>query len=129
MAPGWHTQEPAHSEGFPLTKDAKRGREMLRRYYAGKRLPSPMGGFLEPLRVRAEDDGSGSALFECSTSSLRFELHIPKATRTERQKVKAQQDAGEDPTCPRHDDPPRRLQRVGTWLVCPACGVRFGRST
>jgi hypothetical protein len=127
MAPGWHTQDPAQSDTIPLAKDAKRAKQLLRRHYAGQRLASPMGGFLEPLRVRSEDDGSGTALFECSTSSLRFALPIPKATRTERQKVKGQQDAGEDPTCPRHDDPPRRLQRVGSHLVCPACGVRYGR--
>lgn len=125
---GWHTQDPVRTEGIPLAKDAKRRKALLAKYYEGLRLASPMGGFLEPLRVRPEEDGSGTALFECSTSSLRFSLAIPKATRTERKKVKDAQDAGEDPDCPRHDDPPRRLQRVGNHLVCPSCGVRYGRS-
>jgi hypothetical protein len=127
MARGWHSQDPVQSDVIPLGTEGKRGKEAHRRYYAGQRMPSPMGGFLEPLRVRAEDDGSGTVIFECSTSSLRFSLAIPKATRTERQKVKNQQDAGEDPTCPRHDDPPRRLQRAGPYLICPLCGVRYGR--
>lgn len=124
---GWHTQDPVQTGGIPLAKDAKRRKALLKRYYDGLRLESPMGGFLEPLRVRAEEDGSGTALFECSASSLRFSLAIPKATRTERKKVKDQQDAGDDPDCPRHEDPARRLQRSGNHLICPLCGVRFGR--
>jgi len=127
MAPGWHTQAPVPSDGIPLGKGGKASKELLRQYYAGNRLPSPMGGFLELLRVRPEDDGSGVALFECSASSLRFSLAVPKATRAERQKVKEQQQAGDDPDCPRHVDPPRRLQRIGGYLICTACGVRYGR--
>lgn len=124
---GWHTQDPVKTGGIPLVKDPKKAKALLKIYYEGGRMPSPMGGFLEPLRVRPEDDGTGTALFECSASSLRFSLPIPKATRAERKKVKEQQEERLDPTCPRHDDPPRSLQRVGDHLVCPACGVRYGR--
>jgi hypothetical protein len=85
-----------------------------------------MGGFLEPLRVKAEDDGSGTVFFECSASSLRFSLSIPAASRGEKKGVKEQQDAGEDPVCPRHE-PPLKLNRVGPALMCPLCGVRYGR--
>ena len=85
-----------------------------------------MGGFLEPLRVRVEKDGSGTALFECSASSLRFELRLPKASTTERKKVKEAQDEGIEPDCPRHPSG-TRLQRVDRYMVCPLCGVRFGR--
>ena len=98
----------------------------LRRYYQGAQMPSPMGGFLEPLRVRTEEDGSGMVVFECSASSLRFALAIPAASRAEKKGVKNAQEAGEDPVCPRHE-PTLKLNRVGPWLVCPLCGVRYGR--
>ena len=98
----------------------------LRRYCHSAQMPSPMGGFLEPLRVRTNDDGSGTAIFECSASSLRFALTIPAATRREKKRVKDHQDAGEDPNCPRHD-PLQRLNRVGPHLVCLLCGVRYGK--
>jgi hypothetical protein len=124
MPSGWHTQEPASADGIPLTKGAK---ALLKAYYRSGHLPSPMGGFLEPLRVRHESDGSGTLLLECSASSLRFQLAVPKATRTERARVKEAQERGEIPFCPRHDEPPRRLERVGSHLSCPVCGVRFGR--
>lgn len=129
MASRWHTQDPANFGGTPLDGSSKRVKELRQRFYLGRRMDSPMGGFLEPLGVRGEPDGSGTALFECSASSLRFTLRLPKATRTEVGKVKKQREAGDDPTCPRHDDPPRRLQRLGEWLMCPACGVRFGRAS
>lgn len=124
MPPGWHTQEPASSEGIPLGKGAK---ALLQAYYRGGHMPSPMGGFLDPLRVRNESDGSGTVLLECSASSLRYELKVPKATRKERADIKAAQEAGDATFCPRHTEPSRRLQRVGGHLVCPLCGVRYGR--
>ena len=99
----------------------------LKRYYHGARMPSPMGGFLEPLRVRTESDGSGTVILECSASSLRFALAIPVTTRSEKRKIKKSQADGNDPTCPRHD-PPQWLNRVGPYLVCPLCGVRYGRA-
>lgn len=99
---------------------------MLEAYYRGGHLPSPMGGFLDPLRVRNESDGSGTVLFECSASSLRYELRIPKATRAEKGVVKAAQEAGEPVVCPRHTEPVLRLRRMGGHLVCPKCGVRYG---
>ena len=89
-------------------------------------MPSPMDGFLAPLRVRSDDDGSGTVIFECSASSLRFSLAIPSATRGEKKKVKKVQDEGDDPNCPRHH-PPQRLNRVGPYLLCPLCGVRYGK--
>lgn len=124
MTPGWHTQDPASTEGLPLKKGAK---ALLKAYYRHGHLPSPMGGFLEPLRVRHEADGSGTVLLECSASSLRFELTVPKATRTEKASVKEAQVAGRIPECPRHEAPTQRLQRVEGYLVCPLCGVRYGK--
>ena len=76
----------------------------------------------------APDDGTGRAILECSTSSLRFELTIKKATRTEKQKVKEAQAAGSDPTCPRHGSD-QRLSRLGSYWFCPQCGVRYGRAS
>lgn len=125
MASGWHTQDPASSDGISLEKEARRLRPQ---YYAGTRIASPNGGFLEPLSVRTASDGSGIVLMECNASSLRYELRIPRATTKERKAVKAEQASGVDPTCPRHVEQPQRLRRVGDALVCPLCGVPFGRS-
>lgn len=122
MVNGWHTQKPASGEGIPLD-----GKDYLKAYYANLRLESPMGGILHELRVRPEADGSGTVLFECSDSSLRYELQIPKATRRDREKVREQQDDGRDPVCPRHVEPLEKLQRTGDTLVCPRCGVRYGK--
>lgn len=110
-------------KAIPLPQD----KELLKAFYAGHQLPSPMGGHLELLAVRDMEDGSGRAIFECSTSSLRFKLEIKKATRGERQKVKEAQAAGLDPTCPRHG-PDHRLTRVGGDLLCPQCRVRYGKA-
>lgn len=96
-------------------------------YYAGRVMTSPMGGRLDPLTVRMEDDGSGTVLFECSSSSLRYELSIPTGTRTERRKVKEARESGIDPYCPRHGEDVR-LVRVDRDLACPRCGARFGRA-
>ncbi|MSR36883.1 MAG: hypothetical protein EXR95_09655 [Gemmatimonadetes bacterium] len=109
-------------EAMPLPDE----KVQLRRYYMRAQMPSPMEGFLEPLRVRSEDDGSGFVIFECSASSLRFSLAIPAASRGEKKGVKDQKEAGEDPFCPRHE-PPLKLNRVGQNLICPLCGVRYGR--
>lgn len=124
MPSGWHTQDPASADGLPLKKGAK---ALLKAYYRSGHLPSPMGGFLEPLRVRTESDGSGTILLECSASSLRYELTVPKATRAERAAVKQAQEEGGALDCPRHEGPTQRLRRVEGHLVCPLCGVRYGR--
>ncbi len=102
-------------------------KQLLKQYYAGQQMKSPNGGFLIPLGVRAAGDGSAVGIFECSVSSLRYELVIPKATRTERKKVRDGIDEGEDPDCPRHG-PGTRLVRAGKDLVCTACGVAYARA-
>lgn len=102
-------------------------KQLLKQYYAGHQVPSPNGGFLILLRVRRADDGSAVATFECSVSSLRYEVKIPKATRTERKHVKDELDAGGDPDCPRHG-PGARLTRAGRDLVCSQCGIAYGKA-
>jgi predicted RNA-binding Zn-ribbon protein involved in translation (DUF1610 family) len=87
-----------------------------------------MGGFLEPLSVRQESNGGGTVLLECSASSLRFELSVPKANKDEKAAVKAALETGDLPMCPRHEEEAIRLQRTGGHFVCPRCGVRFGRA-
>ncbi len=110
-------------EALPLENQKR----LLKQYYAGQRMESPNGGFLMLLGVRSEEDGSAAGIFECSVSSLRYELTIPKATRTERKKVKDVLDTGTDADCPRHGRG-TRLSRAGKDLVCRSCGVAFGRA-
>lgn len=122
MARRWHTQEPARFEGQELEPE----KWLLEAYYNRARIESPEGGPLNALLVKSEEDGTGVVLFECLTSSLRYWVRIPKATRAERAAVKQQQAEGYDPTSPRAV-PADRLVRQGGHLVCPHTGVRFGR--
>ena len=54
-------------------------------------------------------------------------MEIPKATRTERRKVKEILDAGDDPDCPRHG-PGYRMVRAGKDVVCSLCGIPFAKA-
>jgi hypothetical protein len=108
---------------IPLPKSKK----LLESYYVGRRLESPLGGFLDVLGVREGKDGLGKVLLECNTSSLRFVLVIPKATRSEKAKVKEGLEAGDDLFCPRHR-PRQRLSKSGKNWICPLCGIPYGRS-
>ena len=101
-------------------------KQLLKQYYGGQQIPSPNGGFLMLLGVRRAGDGSATAIFECSVSSLRYDVKIPKATRAERKSVKDDVDAGLDPNCPRHGFG-HRLVRAGRDLICPSCGVAYGK--
>ena len=101
-------------------------KQLLKQYYAGQQLESPNGGFLIRLGVRPQDTGAATAIFECNVSWIRYEVTIPKATRTEKKKIKDALAAGEDPVCPRHG-PRSRLVRAGRELVCSECGVAFGK--
>lgn len=86
-----------------------------------------MGGFLVPLGVRAEDKGTSTVLFECQSSSLRYQLPVRAATRGEKAKVKAQIEEGLDPLCPRGDGDPVLVRRGVDWY-CPRCNIKFGRA-
>ena len=108
---------------FPLTDE----KALLRLYYEGSRMRSPTDGFLILLHVQPEGDGSGSLLLECNSSSLRFKLSVPKATRTERSKVKAMIDDDREPKCPRHHGE-QLLTRVKDDFLCPLCGVRYAKA-
>lgn len=114
--------EERTAEPLPLPEPKK----LHKRYYAGLQLISPQGGVLEPLRVRHENDGSATVIFECTASSLRYALPIPKASRPEKAKVKEMQGEGLDPHCPRHG-PGTRLLRAGRDLVCTLCGIPFAK--
>jgi hypothetical protein len=122
MTRPWEPPEMTSYEPLELANK----KDVLRHYYEGSQLPSPMDGFLAVIHVQPEEDGSGTVIFECLSSSLRFKMEIKKATRTERAKVKALMDSGMDPACPRHVD--TRLKRIGPNWVCPACGVRYARA-
>ena len=101
-------------------------KQLLKQYYAGQQIESPNGGFLIRLGIRPQDDGGAIAIFECNVSWIRYEVTIPKATRTERKKVKDALTAGDDLLCPRHG-PGARLVRAGKELVCGDCGVAYGK--
>ena len=127
---------PARAKGKKKTKrggvldDAlqlENEKQLLKHYYGGQRMESPNGGYLMLLGIRPVEGGSAVGIFECSASSLRYEIEIPKATRTERKKVRDALDEGEDPDCPRHG-PGTRLVRAGRDLVCMACGVPYARA-
>jgi len=107
-------------------KRIEKARQLLKEYYAGQRMESPNGGFLILLGIRPQEGGKAVGVFECSASSLRYEIVIPKATRTERKKVRDILQQGEDPDCPRHG-PDFRLARAGKNLVCSRCGVAYAR--
>ena len=104
----------------------EKGKQLLKHYYAGQRMESPNGGFLILLGISPQKGGTAMGVFECSASSLRYEIVIPKATRTERKKVKDVLQAGGDPDCPRHG-PDFRLVRAEKNLVCSHCGVPYAR--
>ena len=57
-------ESPPGSPGnpIPLPKD----KQVLEKYYAGKRLESPLGGQLDILGVREGEDGTGRVLLECN---------------------------------------------------------------
>jgi len=110
--------------GVEELADAKK---MERLFCSGRQLPSPMGGILIALGVRSEDDGTSTVLLECQSSSLRYQLPIRKATRTERTKVKGQVDEGLDPLCPRGEEGPSLVRRANDWY-CPRCNIKFGRA-
>ena len=110
------------ARGLPLPEEES----LLGLYYDGGRLPSPSGGFLMVLGVLPEDEGSGLVLFECMASSLRYQMNVPKATRTERKKVRDTIIEGSDPQCPRHHGEP--LTRIHHDLACPRCGVRYAKA-
>jgi hypothetical protein len=101
-------------------------RKLRKLYYAGAVLPSPMGGTLEPLRVHYGGSSAGRVMFECLTSSLRYEMNIPKATTAERDAVRKELESNLEPTCPRHG-PGERLVRMGRLLACRRCGISFGQ--
>ena len=110
-------------EAYPLENT----KALLKNFYAGQQIPSPNGGYLIPLATRAGEKGAALVLFECSSSSLRYQMEIPKATRTERKKVRDVIDSGEDPDCPRHGVG-HRLVRAGKDLICSRCMVAFAKA-
>ena len=54
------------------------------------------------LGIRAAPDGSAALVLECNVSSLRCHLVVPKATRTERRKLKEMLKEPSLPTYVRH---------------------------
>lgn len=111
------------SNPIPLAKSKK----LLEAYYQGRRLESPLGGQLDILGIREGENKAGRVMLECNTSSLRFVLVIPKATRTEKAKIKEAIEAGDDLYCPRHGLD-QRLTKSGKDWICPLCGVAYGKS-
>ena len=117
-------QSVAAESGQRLTLPDEDG--LLGIYYDGGRLPSPSGGFLMVLGVHPDPEGSGSVFLECTSSSLRYRMSVPKATRSERKKVQDLIDEGGDPECPRHQG--QLLVRIRHDLACAKCGVRYAKA-
>ncbi len=109
------------SDTLPL-KDVK---ALTKQFYAGARMESPLAGRLELLGFQAQADGASRLMFECVASSLRFYMVVPKGTRGDRDKIKAQVANGEDPVCPRCFGR-YPLDRVEKNMRCSHCGVSFG---
>ena len=124
MTSARNDQSMAAESGQRLTLSDEDG--LLSIYYEGGRLPSPSGGFLMVLGVQPEAEGSGSVVLECTSSSLRYRMSVPKATRSERKKVRDLIDEGGDPECPRHRE--QLLVRIRHDLSCPRCGVRYAKA-
>jgi hypothetical protein len=115
-------------EGSPSNPiELPKSKKVLERYYAGKRLESPLGGHLDVLGIREGEDGKGRVMMECNTSSLRFVLVVPGATRNEKAAMKKAIEAGDDLFCPRHGEE-QRLSKSGKNWICSLCGVSFGKS-
>ena len=113
--------QPSRTGELPLEANA----QILDDYYKGLRLRSPMGGHLDMIGSRGFDDGQAAVIFECTVSSLRFELVIPNAKAAEMKDVEVQVDSVEDPVCPRCG-PLRPLILTGPKWVC-RCGVPFSK--
>ena len=111
---------------MPEALPVSNAKQLLKQYYAGAQMESPNGGFLMLLGIRPVEGGAAIGLLECSVSSLRYEIVIPKPTKNERKNVKDVLKAGDDPDCPRHG-PGERLVRAGKNLVCNSCGVAYAR--
>ena len=119
------SEPPAGSPSNPIP--LSRTKKNLEAYYAGKRLESPLGGQLDVLGIREGRTGLGEVLLECNTSSLRYILKIPKATKPEQAEVKKALAAGDDLFCPRHGSE-ERLTKSGKSWICALCGVAYGKS-
>ena len=118
-------ESPSGSPSNPIL--LPRSKKLLKSYYEGKRLESPLGGQLDVLGVREGSGGTGRVMMECNASSLRYVLTIPRATPAEKKAVKEDIEAGNDLFCPRHGSD-QRLAKSGKSWICPLCGVTFGKS-
>lgn len=124
MTSARNDQSVVAESGQRLTLPDEEG--LLCLYYDGGRLPSPSGGFLMVLGVQPDPEGSGSVFLECTSSSLRYRIRVPKATRSERKKVRDLIDEGGGPECPRHRG--ELLVRIRHDFSCPRCGVRYAKA-
>lgn len=115
---------PSGSDGLP--EGVMPERALLQRFYAGERLPCPVGcgGTVAAVRVSTLNDGRGDLWLECDSCAQRERVTIPAATPEERSELQLAQEPGALPVCPRHHwrIP---LRNHGRQLVCPECGVRF----
>ena len=65
---------------MPEAERLKNEKQLLKQYYAGQQMESPNGGFLMLLGIRAAEGGA-LGILECSATSMRYQILIPKATR------------------------------------------------
>ncbi|MGQ0814212.1 MAG: hypothetical protein ACT4O1_07070 [Gemmatimonadota bacterium] len=98
--------------------------DVTARYLRGETPPCPVGcgGMAQVVRVSTSDKGAGEIWLECLSCAQRERFEVPAPTEQERAKVYATLDAGNEPTCPRHERYVP-LRRRGRDLVCPECGI------
>jgi len=97
-------------------------------YYRGGSLPCPAGcgGAAERVRVVTTEMGGGEVWLECKSCAQRGSFELPPPTAEERAEVREAVRGGRGVGCPRHWHPVQ-LRRRGRDLVCPECGVLYGR--
>jgi hypothetical protein len=99
--------------------------DVLRQYLRGETPACPVGcgGMAQVVRVSTTESGAGEIWLECLSCAQRESFTVPAPTEAERTAIFATLEAGNEPTCPRHEGRWLPLRRRGRDLVCPECGI------
>jgi hypothetical protein len=102
----------------------------MRHYLAGEMVPCPVGcgAFSEVVRISTRENGAGEVWFECLSCAQRRAFEVPPASAEDKQRIRAQAEAGQEAHCLRHGGRIVALRRRGMAYVCPECGVAYDMS-